>query len=254
MAASVVQGTSPALFAEGPARDGRFEVKERWAECRNFPEGHAEKTVEFLHRQMNEEIDGLECAARMICDFPDAEWDLQMSIARQCYDEARHVEMFRRACEARGGRVGLYPVMNFQYRIITQVPDLFGRLAVQNRAFEAEGVDAVEPEIAAARARGDEDLARLFDAQLADESGPVRFANEALARAIAKDPATLMRIGRALDHAARAFLEVMGRAAIEGVRYGVNRPGRLEAGFTPQEVDLAEALAGRRAAGVRSDG
>jgi uncharacterized ferritin-like protein (DUF455 family) len=223
-----------ALFAPGPARDARFVVRERWGECVNLPGDDPRREVEFLHRQMNEEVNGLECAARMLADFPQADWDLQMSIARQCYDEARHVEMFRALFEGRGGRVGEYPVLNFQYRIITGHPDLFGRLAVQNRSFEAEGVDAVEPEIAAARARGDEGLAQLFDAQLADEIGHVRFANEAIARAVAKDPATVIRVGRALDQAARAFLQVMGPEAIAGVRYAVNREGRIEAGFSAE--------------------
>jgi uncharacterized ferritin-like protein (DUF455 family) len=235
-------------FAPGPLRDVRFVVKERWSECVHLPEGHPEREVEFLHRQMNEEVDGMECAARMLTDFPQAAWDLQMQVARQCSDEARHVEMFRGLYESRGGRIGRYPVLNFQYRIITNIDDLHGRLAVQNRTFETEGVDAIEPEIEAARSRHDHRVASLFEAQLADEIGHVRFANEHIAAAIAREPLAVMRIGRALDYAARAFLEVMGRHAIEGVRYGVNRRGRLEAGFTPEEVRLAEEL--RRSRGV----
>jgi len=236
----------PELFAAGPARDGRFVVKDRWRECSNLREGDPERETEFLHRQMNEEVNGMECAARMLADFPEIEWELQMCIARQCYDEARHVEMFRRLYEARGGRVGRYPVLNFQYRIITKVRDPHGRLAVQNRTFETEGVDAVEPEIEAALVRGDHALAQLYDAQLADEIGHVRFANEWIARAVTQDRSVVMRIGRALDSAARAFLQVMGRHAIEGVGYAVNRAGRLEAGFSPEEVALAEELHARK--------
>jgi uncharacterized ferritin-like protein (DUF455 family) len=237
-------------LAASPARDARFQVVERWADCRNFPKDHPDCYREFLHRQMSEEVDGLECAARMLVDFPDADWSLQMSIARQCYDESRHVEMFRRLFEERGGFVGQYPVMAFQYRIITCIPDLLGRLAVQNRAFETEGVDAVEPEIGAARARGDHALADLFDAQLADEICHVRYANQQVVEATARNPAAVMRIGRALDFAARAFEQVMGEHAIGGTSYGVNREGRLEAGFTPAEVDQAEAMrAARRASG-----
>jgi len=232
-------------FAPGPSRDARFVVKERWAECVNLAPNDPAREVEFLHRQMNEEVDGMECAARMLTDFPDAPWELQMQIARQCFDEARHIEMFRASFEARGGRVGQYPVLNFQYRIITNIDDLYGRLAVQNRTFETEGVDAIEPEIASARER-DPALARLFEAQLADEIGHVRYANEVIAEAIARDPLVVMRIGRALDYASRAFVEVMGSHAIEGVSYGVNRAGRLEAGFTPEEVTLAEELRRKR--------
>ncbi len=236
----------PAMFAPGPARDSRFEVKERWSECHNPSRSDARRDLEFLHRQMNEEVNGMECAARAVVDFPGAEWELRMSIARQCYDEARHVEMFRRELERRGGRVGQSPVLNFQYRIITNVDDLGGRLAVQNRSFEAEGVDAVEPEIAAARSRGDHGLADLFDAQLADEICHVRFANEYISRTTARDPASVMRIGRALNYSSIAFLQVMGREGIDAADYSVNEAGRLEAGFSPDEVRrVAESRAGR---------
>jgi uncharacterized ferritin-like protein (DUF455 family) len=226
----------PEMFAQAPARDARFDVKEQWVDCHNEHADPGQREVEFLHRQMNEEIDSIECSAQSLADFPEAEWDLRMAIARQCYDEARHAEAFRRALERRGGRVGEFPVMNFQYRIVTRIADLPGRLAVQNRSFEAEGVDAIEPEIEAARARGDDALAGLYDAQLADEIVHVRFANDYLARVVSSDPASVMRIGRALDYSSRAFLQVMGQAAIDKATYAVNEGGRLEAGFRDEEV------------------
>jgi uncharacterized ferritin-like protein (DUF455 family) len=223
-------------FAAPPARDARFEVRDRWSECVNLPDSHPDRNLEFFHRQMNEEINGLENAARNLADFPDADWSIRMSIARQAADEARHVIMFQRIMEKRGGWIGRYPVLNFQYRIITNVLDLVGRLAVQNRSFEAEGVDAVEPEIQKARQSGDWELADLFEMQLADEICHVRFANEYIAVATRKDPRAVMQVGRALNYAAEAFLWVMGREAIAGASYGTNRSGRLEAGFTPEEV------------------
>jgi uncharacterized ferritin-like protein (DUF455 family) len=228
-------------FAAGPARDARFDVKERWAECLNLPETHLDRNLEFFHRQMNEEINGLENAARSLADFPDAEWSVRMSIARQAADEARHVLMFRRILENRGGWLGRYAVLNFQYRIITKIDNLVGRLAVQNRSFEAEGVDAVEPEIQKAREKGDSELADLYEAQLADEIGHVRFANEYIAQATKSNPLNVMRVGRALNQAAEAFLWVMGQGAIDGVKYTTNERGRLEAGFSPEEVRFALA-------------
>ena len=228
-----------ALFAPGPARDSRFTVVEQWVDCQNFPQGDPNRDVEFLHRQMNEETNGMENAARNLTDFPEAEWEIRMQLARQCSDEARHVLMFRRIFEKRGGRLGQYPVMNFQYRIITKIDNLAGRLAVQNRTFEAEGVDAVEPAIEEARQKGDAELADLFDAQLADEICHVRFANEYINRAAAKDPRSVMRVGKALSYAGEVFSQIMSRESLEGARYSVNRQGRLEAGFRPEEVEFA---------------
>ncbi len=150
-------------------RDPRFEVKTRWVDCVNLPDAHPERFVEFLHRQMNEEVNGLECAAAALCDFPEAQWEVRMSLARQCADEARHVLMFRRCCEERGAHLGKYPVLNFQYAIITSADTLEGHLAIQNRAFEAEGIDAIAQAIVEAEQAGDVPLRHLFDAQQAGE-------------------------------------------------------------------------------------
>lgn len=229
------------LFAPGPARDDRFKVVNRWIECSNYPDGDPRKRLEFLHRQMNEEINGMENAARSLVDFPNADWNIRMSIARQCADEARHVMAFKRTFERREGRVGEFPVMNFQYRIITNIQTLPGRLAVQNRQFEAEGVDAVEPEIESCRKNGDTELADLFDAQLADEICHVRFANEYISRIAKETPRSVMDVGRALDYARKPFLQVMGQEVIDGVKYSTNQKGRLEAGFKPEEVEFAAA-------------
>ena len=75
------------MFAPGPARDGRFKVVNRWIECSNCPKQDPKRRLEFLHRQMNEEINGMENAARSLTDFPEADWGIRMSIARQCADE-----------------------------------------------------------------------------------------------------------------------------------------------------------------------
>ena len=237
----------PSLFADPPARDARFDVKDRWRECANFPPEHPLHQVEFTHRQMNEEVNGLECSAACLADFPDADWDLRMWFARQCADEARHVRMFRRRLEALGGHLGQFPVMNFQYRIITRADTLVGRLTIQNRTFEAGGLDAVAWVAQQVRDSGDEALADFFDSQLADEIVHVRFANAWLRRAVRGNPRALLEMSRTMVRAAAAFEEVMGREGTEGAWYPTDRPSRLEAGFTEEEVALAEKL-GRSAA------
>lgn len=233
---------SPELFAPGPTRDGRFLVKERWVECVTYPEGDPQRTFEFLHRQMNEEVESLETSARNLSDFPDAPWDLRMCLARQCADEARHAIMFRRLFEKRGGKVGQFPVLNFQYRIITQFDNLPARLAIQNRSFEAGGIDAITFGVNQAREEGDTELADLFESQCADEISHVRFANQWIRQLSEADPKNLLRIGHAMNTASKAFQEVMGAEGTEGVEYPTDREGRLEAGFTPEEIEVTAAL------------
>ena len=234
----------PSLFAEGPARDARFVVKRVWSEMTNLPPNHPETVREFLHRQMNEEIDGLEISARNLADFPEAAWELRMAMARQCSDEARHVEMFRRCFERRGGQVGQYPVLNFQYRILTRIGSLVGRLAVQNRSFEAAGIDAIEQEIETSRQRGEADLAELFDAQLADEVQHVRYANDWIRRLTDQiGPRAVVDLAAAVSQANRAFQVVAGDAV---VRYPVAEQVRREAGFTDAEIEAARAQSSPR--------
>jgi uncharacterized ferritin-like protein (DUF455 family) len=238
---------TPGLFGEPPLRDERFQVKERWAECHNLPDNHPEKNTEFLHRQMNEEINGMEMAARNLSDFPNAPWELRMSIARQCCDEARHVDMFRRLVVKLGKQVGSYPVMNFQYRIVCRISSLAGRLAVQNKTFEAGGIDAVALAITEAAQIGDSDLVDLFEFQAADEITHVRFANEHLRKAIRDNPRVAMEVAKALTTAMAAFAEVMGEAATK-VRYDVSTEARLEAGFLPEELKVASDVMAKKKA------
>ena len=238
----------PALFAERSARDDRFVVEDRWVDCENYPADHPLREIEFIHRQMNEEVDGLECSARCLSDFPEADWGLRLWLARQCSDEARHGRMYRRILERRGGHVGQFPVLSFQYRIINAVSTLVGRLTIQNRSFEAGGLDAIAAGIVDAQANGDEELAELFDAQLADEILHVRFANDYIRRTIETDRRAVLDMGAALVKASKAFTEVMASEATDGATYPADRQSRREAGFTDAEVDQAEALAAAKIA------
>jgi hypothetical protein len=235
----------PRLFTPNPARDSRFQVKDRWIECASFPPDDPRRAVEFLHRQMNEEINGLEASAQSLCDFPETDWDIRMCLARQCSDEARHVVMFRRLLEERGGHVGQYPVLNFQYRIISRISTLVGRLNIQNRSFEAGGIDAIQSGIGEASEAGDHGLAELFEMQLADEIQHVRFANEAIRALTKRDPRSLLQMGAALTAAEEAFTQVMGTEGTTGARRPVAPQARSEAGFTAREIKMAGDLAAR---------
>ncbi len=51
------------------------------------------------------ELQALEGAGRSLWDFPDAPWEFKMNMARQCWDEARHVQIFEKLLEHTGGKV-----------------------------------------------------------------------------------------------------------------------------------------------------
>jgi len=242
----------PECFDEPSARDERFHIVDLWDECAKFPDGHPEKKQEFLHRQMNEEIAVLENAARSLAEFPELDWELRMWLARQAADEARHGDNYRRLFLRRGGFIGQYPVLSFQYRILGKVRSIVGRLAVQNRTFEADGLDAVTHAITEARDEGDHDLAAMYDAQQADEIVHIRFANEWIKRLVAGKPAELLAMGRAVSLAARGFKQVFQPGGGTRVsKYGVAEDLREQAGFTPDEIAVAREISEARRDRVR---
>lgn len=232
-----------ALFGDSPTRDARFEVKEHWREMANLPHDHPDVGNEFLLRQLNEELNAMEIAARNLVDFPDADWGLRMALARQCSDEARHAIAFRRLLEARGGSLGQYPVLNFQFRIMTAIPSLIGRLAVSNRSFEASGIDAIQDGIQNSKRKNDADFVALFDQQLADEVQHVRFANVWLKKIVERDPKAVMALARAVAQADAAFKEIVGDNI---VFYPVADDLRREAGFTEDEIKTAHSFVDRK--------
>jgi len=232
--------TERALFCEDPARDERFVVVERWEDMHNYEPGDPLKDPEFLHRQMNEEVNSIEMCARSLADFPDAPWELRMELARQCWDEARHALAFQRLMEKRGGKLGQFRVMNFQYRIICNLPDLASRLAVQNRSFEAAGLEAIQDGIASAQRDDDPEFVGLFEAQLADEMHHVRYANEWVKKLLQRGgPRAVFALARDVAQANEALRLIAGNAI---QFYPVLDELRREAGFSDDEIDSARTI------------
>ncbi len=240
------------MFGPGPAREPHVTVCDRWTQCVNLPDDHPQKAVEFLHRQLNEETNVLENAARNLADFPDADWDVRLWLARQCADEARHVLAYERLLHARGATFGDYPVMNFQFKLLGRIPTLAGRLAVQNRTFEADGLDAAVFGASEARQRGDEAMAEMLEAQVGDEIGHVRFANRFIKAAVARDARLVMDVARALTLGAQGFQWVFAGGGSDQTKYDVAESERLQAGFDAAEVEVSARMSHDRRRRVQS--
>jgi uncharacterized ferritin-like protein (DUF455 family) len=234
------------IFGPAPARESHVTVRDRWAECLNLADGDPRKPAEFFHRQLNEELNVLENAARNLVEFPDADWEIRMWLARQCADEARHTVIYQRLLERRGGRFGDYPVLNFQFKLLGRINTLIGRLAVENRTFEADGLDAAVFGASDAREAGDQELADVYDMQVADERMHVRFANEWIKAAIKKEPRLVLEVARALTLGSRAFSWVFADGGSDVTKYPVAEQERLQAGFDPEEVRVAADMSRSR--------
>lgn len=236
----------PAIFGAGPARDDRFEVVDQWADCVNLPDDDPEHEIEFYHRQLNEELNVLENCARNLVEFPEVEWGIRKGIARQCADEARHTATYKRIYEERGGEIGRYPVMNFQYKILGRIEGLAGRFAVQNRTFEADGLDAVTQAIKEARAAGDEEMAAIYEVQQADEVLHVKYANAWIHKQATADPGVVMQVVKAVSQALEGLAWVTARGGGDVTKYPMAVDERIEAGFPHRAAELAHEKNERR--------
>lgn len=243
---------------DDPAREACFRIVHTDAEMQEWNDMSEISRRERLHRHMNNETGALEIAAQSLADFPDTPWDLRMQIARQCADEARHAAVLYQRLRELGGHKGEFPIANFEWGVTLMVDNLPGRLALENRTFEAGLIDILGSLKTTWRAAGDEMTAELLDGILADEITHVRFANRWIKRLTEVDPRILIKVAQAVRYlrAVNRTLEARpGEVNAAGTVFSeartrapaVNVAGRLEAEFTHDEV--LEVL---RQAGFRS--
>jgi uncharacterized ferritin-like protein (DUF455 family) len=196
---------------QDPARDDCFTIVRRDTEMHEY-EGTTENARrEVVHRHMSNEITSLDIAAQMLIEFPDAPWELQLELARQCWDEARHVALLHRRLAEMGGRKGEFPISTFEWSVTSALDSIAARLATQNRTFEAGAMDVVAALARNFRAVGDERTAAVLDGILADEIQHVRFANRWIKRLAAKDPRVLMKVALAIRYLADANATLLYR-------------------------------------------
>lgn len=214
-----------------PAREACFRVITDQADKARFPEGTPEHDREILHADVNEEIQSLEIAAQSLVDFPDAPWAVRIHLARQCWDETRHARAFLHRLLELGGRKGEFPIINQEWGVVCMFDSLVGRLAVQNRMFEAGSLDVFK-EVAILSARGgDHATAEIVESVVADEVQHVRFANEWLERLKREEPPALLKAVAAMS-AARAWAVALRPPGVQVEHpIPVNFEDRRDAGF-----------------------
>lgn len=241
---------------EDPAREPCFTCVTLEREMAEWPDMSDLSRRERLHRHMNNECGALEIAAQALVDFPDVPWELRLRLARQAADEARHTAALLRRVRELGGRKGEFPIMNFEWGLTTLLPSMAGRLAVQNRTFEAGLIDLLGSLQDTWRDAGDVTTADLLDAILADEIVHVRFGNQWIRRLTEAEPRILLQVAQAvrtLGATIRALAPSEGEVNRSGFILGtkpppaVNVQGRLEAEFSEEEVKEVLRQAGFRA-------
>ena len=230
-----------------PAREPCFTVAQTGDEMVEMKGFEPESRRERLHRHMNNETGAIEIAAQCLADFPDAPWDLRMQLARQCWDEARHVQALHQRLVELGGHKGEFPISNYEWGVTCMQDSLVGRLAIQNRTFEAGLMDLLGNLKKMWKSVGDDRTAEVLDNILVDEIGHVRFANQWIRRLAEFDRRVLLKVAQSIRflaysdqaHAPAAF---EAGAADRPRRYtnnlgDVNVEDRRHAEFTDDEIE-----------------
>ena len=241
-----------------PLREEAFTVVHRDVDMHEFVGMSEVARRERLHRHMNNEIGSIEIAAQMLVDFPDAPWELRMELARQAWDETRHVELLYRRLRELGGHKGEFPISNFEWCVTGALNHIAARLAVQNRTLEAGQMDILGKVTTSWREAGDDETAQMLEGILADEIQHVRFANQWIRRMVEEDRRTLLEVARGvmfLRAANDALAPQPGEVnkvgtAVENPNkkaFDVNVTDRRMAAFTEGEIAEVLKQAGFRA-------
>jgi uncharacterized ferritin-like protein (DUF455 family) len=190
------------------------------------------------------EIQALEGAGRTAFDYTTEETPLQMKLdmARQCWDEARHVEISLRLGEHMGTEIGEYSEAVTLFEAACHADPVF-RLAGVNRALEGLAIDVFTTMRDFAGEMNDPVLYFCEDWMLADEVTHVKMGSTWL-RELTKDDkdrqARALEFQRTVDGLFN-FRGSRGEGRDASIR--LSRKFREMAGFQTEEIDQIAAMA-----------
>lgn len=185
-----------------------------------------------LHAIFVGELQAMEAAGRTIWDFPDAPWEFKMNMARQAWDEARHIQIFEKLMDHTGVEIGEFPESTFLFETSCH-DDPVLRVTGVNRCLEGLACDAFRSLIQYGKEIGDMKIAQAVDFVLADELTHVRFGSDWSREFTKDDPERYQR--------AKDFQRETEQAFSFGGRE-LAREERLEAGFTEEELDEIDRI------------
>ncbi len=146
----------------------------------------------LMHGIFVGEIQALEGAGRTCWDFEtgdgrdEAPFELKLDMARQCWDESRHVEISIKLSEHMGTEIGEFGEGTFLYEAACN-PDPVLRLTGVNRALEGLAIDVFNTMREFGKLTNDPVLEFCEDWMLADEVTHVKMGSDWLRKITAND-------------------------------------------------------------------
>jgi uncharacterized ferritin-like protein (DUF455 family) len=245
----------PPTALQRDSRFNRISTEERFADQRPNDLGQdrrmdpqSAESFDRARRQMHGifvgEIQALEGAGRTAFDYTTAETPLQLKLdmARQCWDEARHVEISLRLGEHMGTEVGEFSEAVTLFEAACHADPVF-RLAGVNRALEGLAIDVFTTMRDFAGEMDDPVLYFCEDWMLADEVTHVKMGSNWL-RELTKDDKD--RQSRALEfqRTVDGLFNFRGsRGENNEAAIKLARRFREMAGFNSEEIDQIAEMA-----------
>jgi uncharacterized ferritin-like protein (DUF455 family) len=192
----------------------------------------------LMHGIFVGEIQALEGAGRTCWDFTldEAPFALKLDMARQCWDEARHVEISVKLADWMGSEIGQYAENTVLFEAACSEDPVL-RLAGVNRALEGLAIDVFTTMKEFGDVAGDPVLEFCEDWMLADEVTHVKMGSDWLRRVTEGDPerrAKALEFQRVVD---QLFSYGGSRSDSQESPIGLARRFRELAGFTTDEID-----------------
>ncbi len=248
------------LPVEELARDDRFQrirIEEVVFDPRNAAADRANSTSaltpsspespdaarQLMHSIFVGEIQALEVAGRTCWDFPtgngkdEAPFALKLDMARQAWDEARHVEISIKLNEHMGSEIGEFAEQTLLYEAGCNTDPVL-RLTGVNRALEGLAIDVFNTMRDFGSAHDDPVLFFCEDWMLADEVTHVKMGSDWLRKITANDPErqkNALEFQRAVDKLF-SFGGFRGEESDSPVHLA--RRFRQLAGFTDEEIQV----------------
>ena len=193
---------------------------------------------ERVHGILVGEMQAMEGAGRTVYDFPDAPWEFTLDMARQVWDESRHVEIYLRLLEHLGGYPGEFPETTILWRCAC-AEDAAARVAGVNRGLEGLACDVFNQLVHIARKIGDPILERAVEFVLADEITHVRMGSKWLTKLTDGDPERRLNAIEFQENIDERFNlgGVRREGDHEAVSISIATDVRRMAGFTEEEIE-----------------
>ncbi len=241
--AQAVKGTAAQeLYDEYGAAFGLVTLNEP-LDASDDSAAHMTRLRMRFHAIFAGELQALEGAGRSIWDFPEAPWEFKLNMARQCWDEARHVQIYEKLLEHVGGEIGMFPEATFLFECAC-ADDPALRVAGVNRGLEGLACDVFRDMIKYAAGIRDEVMHQAIDFVLADELTHVRFGSEWVKEFTKGDPERFERAQQFRRDVDKQFSFGGARSAREDAAIPIAWEDRREAGFSEAELRELSELSG----------